>query len=175
MDSKTRITIPSLNRELAHWAEVAKVIEGSEDGVLDMDAVRDTCEGETDLYELLIWLSEQAKLQDALGNGLKSLADDLSQRKARFAKKSDMLKTQVLQAMETAGVDTIISPALTLSVTRLAAPMVVTDEQAIPAKFWKKQDPVLDKAAVKNALKAGEDVPGALLGNKALTLAIRTK
>ena len=48
-------------------------------------------------------------------------------------------------------------------------------EALIPAKFWKPQDPKLDRAAVAEALKAGETVPGASLSNGGLSLSIRVK
>jgi len=52
---------------------------------------------------------------------------------------------------------------------------IIADEALIPARFWKPSDPKLDRAAVSAALKAGEIVPGATLGNGGFTLSVRVK
>jgi Siphovirus Gp157 len=52
---------------------------------------------------------------------------------------------------------------------------LILDEAILPAKFWKAQDPKLDKKAVLDALKAKEDVPGASLSNGGETISIRVK
>ncbi|WP_404840908.1 siphovirus Gp157 family protein [Alkalilimnicola ehrlichii] len=41
--------------------------------------------------------------------------------------------------------------------------MQISDAEAVPANFYRQPPPEIDKQAVKDALKAGEDVPGAYL------------
>ncbi len=53
------------------------------------------------------------------------------------------------------------------------AAVLVTDEKALPPSFMRHPDPVPDKAAILRAMKAGAEVPGAVLRNGAPTLAIR--
>lgn len=43
------------------------------------------------------------------------------------------------------------------------ASLEIVDEHLIPQGFWKPQDPVLDKAGLKSAIKGGLDCPGARL------------
>ena len=51
----------------------------------------------------------------------------------------------------------------------------MTDEEVIPAGYWKTQAPKLDRQGLLAALSAGRDVPGALLGNAPMTISVRTK
>ena len=64
-------------------------------------------------------------------------------------------------------------PTATLSIKAVPAKAEITDEALLPSKFFKAQDPKLDKKAVLDALKAKEDVPGAVLSNGGETLSIR--
>ena len=49
------------------------------------------------------------------------------------------------------------------SLAKKPASLEIVDEHLIPQGFWKPQDPVLDKAGLKSAIKAGLDCPGARL------------
>jgi hypothetical protein len=51
--------------------------------------------------------------------------------------------------------------------------VLIVDEAAIPADFWKPSDPKLDKKAVGEALKAGREVAGAMMSNGGETLQVR--
>jgi len=51
----------------------------------------------------------------------------------------------------------------------------VVDEDLVPEAFWKPQPPKLDRQGLIAALAAGRDVPGAILGNAPMTIAVRTK
>ena len=56
-------------------------------------------------------------------------------------------------------------PQATISLRAVPPKAEITDEALVPSKFWKAQDPKLDKKAVLDALKGKEDVPGASLSN----------
>ncbi len=63
----------------------------------------------------------------------------------------------------------------TVSLRSASAPLVVTEEESIPEPYWKPQAPKLDRQGLIAALKSGEQVSGAVLGNPRMTIAIRTK
>lgn len=94
--------------------------------------------------------------------GLAALA--MSQRAARIQKRAESIKAYLhfhMQAIETKRIET---PELVI--TRRANPpaVVITDEHAVPARFWIEPPPPakrLDKKAIKNAIDAGERVAGA--------------
>ena len=52
--------------------------------------------------------------------------------------------------------------------------MVVTEED-IPSPYWTPQPPKLNRQAVLNDLKMGEEIPGVQLGNRESVLTVRTK
>jgi hypothetical protein len=54
-----------------------------------------------------------------------------------------------------------------------SASVIVTDETQIPAEYMRQPPPAPDKAAIAKALKAGEDIPGAVLRNGEPGLTIR--
>jgi hypothetical protein len=51
----------------------------------------------------------------------------------------------------------------------------VVDQDIIPEDYWKPQDPRLDRQGLISALSSGREVPGASLGNAAMTISVRTK
>jgi len=77
--------------------------------------------------------------------------------------------------MERADIKKINEPDFTASLRQVAPGLVVLDERAIPEPFWKPQPPKLDRSALIAALKSGEMVPGASLGNGGITIAVRTR
>ena len=164
------INLPAVNRELDKWLQLKHQLTTETDA--DSQTILDTCEGETELYEILTMMAEEMKLAEQQEKSIRSMEDDLAARKKRLKNKQAMLRAEIQQAMETAGVDTIQSPTITLSVSSLAPPTIITDEPKIPARFWKRPDPVLDRVALNRALKDGEEIPGATLGNPALTLSV---
>ena len=53
--------------------------------------------------------------------------------------------------------------------------LVVTAESEIPAAYWKPQPPKLNRQSLTAALRNGEHVPGAVLGNGQSTISVRTR
>jgi hypothetical protein len=65
------------------------------------------------------------------------------------------------------------SEELEQMVSRELPKAIILNEADIPSKFWKAQDPKLDRKAVLDALKAKEAVAGAELSNGGETIQIR--
>lgn len=141
----------------------------------DPKLLLDTIEGETNLAEACVFVLEQTHEDEILIEGLDAKIKELQVRKGRMEKSVADRRTIILMAMDRAGLHTIRSPLGTLSVRPTAPKATITDEAVIPAKFFKPQDPKLDKVAVLDALKAGETVPGASLSNGGIQLSIRVK
>lgn len=141
----------------------------------DPKLLLDTIEGETNLAEACVFVLEQTHEDEILIEGLDAKIKELQVRKGRMEKSVADRRTIILMAMDRAGLHTIRSPLGTLSVRPTAPKATITDEAVIPARFFKPQDPKLDKAAVLDALKAGEAVPGASLSNGGIQLSIRVK
>lgn len=140
----------------------------------DIDLIRDTLEGETNLRDLIAKTCEQIVTDGGLVKGIAETVKALQDRKDRIEKRISFTRTACLTAMQVAEIKTLETPAGTLTRKPVPPAALVLDEAAVPSQFWKPQDPRLDKKAVLDALKAGEAVPGCQLSNGGETLAIRS-
>ncbi len=160
----------------------------------DEDLLADTIEGETSLFEVIDRVLERIREADVMIAGIEAVAKTLSSRKARHEEALKRDRTLLEQAMVIAGVETIRRPTATLSLSYRAPSLLVTEESAIPAKWWKAGEPTLDKKGLAAALRqraailADEEmppedkatalaelppVPGAELSNGAPSISIR--
>lgn len=144
----------------------------------DADLLAGMIEGETSLYEMLDRVMDAIEREDELLNGIAAREAALKERKERIRYRQAGLKAKVEQAVLIFG-QKIELPEATLSLSKRAAKLVITDESQIPSQFWKRGDPVLDKAGLTSHLKAlgPEDapVPGCELQPSPDTLTIRRK
>lgn len=131
-------------------------------------------EGETRLLEAISAGVDRIAELNAHCEALDIKCKALGERRSRFEEQAVRIKAALHVAMGQAELRKLELPQATLSVRAVAPSPEVTDESAIPAKFWKAQDPKLDRKALLAALKAKEHVPGALLGNGHETLAIKS-
>lgn len=141
----------------------------------DTEAIRDTIEGETNLHDAIAAVMDDIREDEILVAGIESLAGSLSERKKRLEDRIGWRRAAVERAMAIGELPTLTLPDATLSLKTVPQGLTIVDEAKIPAKFWKAQDPVLDKKTLKDALKAGDVVDGAQLTNGGQTLAIRRK
>jgi hypothetical protein len=143
----------------------------------DDDALADLIEGETDALEaasrLLRWMGER----QAYSAALKAYEADLSGRRKRLDDGVATARAALSRFMETVGLTKMERPEATLSI-REAGPSVVYgidfNPEALPEELrrWKCE---ADRPAVKAALEAGEEVPGATLNNGGTVLTVRVR
>ena len=107
--------------------------------------------------------------------GAEKVVADLEARAKRVEDRIRMRRGLIEQAMVIAEIKKLERPAATLSLTNRPASLVVSDEAAIPSRFWVAADPKLDRKALSAALKEGEAVAGATLSNAAPSLTVRVK
>lgn len=139
----------------------------------DEDCIRDTIEGETDLEAGIANVLALITDDEVMLAGLKAKMEQFSTRESMFKRRLEACRAAIEQAMSIAGRDTIRLPDATLTVKRTPPKAIVTDEALIPSQFWKKQDPVLDKAALNAAARVNEEIPGVSISNGSLSLTIR--
>jgi len=168
---RSSVAVRKIGSELNRAVEIRRALHEHDDPKLILDMI----EGETDLAEACCVVLEETFEDETLLAGLKATIDLLQTRKGRVEKSIEMRRGIILMAMEKAGIQTLKSPMATLTVRETPPKVVISDEAQIPAKFWKPSDPRLDKAAVGEALKAKETVPGAALSNGGVSLSIRVK
>lgn len=164
-------TVRAIGTELREAMKLRQMLGEDCDPALLLD----TIEGETNLAEACAFVLEQTHEDEILIEGLDAKIKELQTRKGRMEKSVETRRNVILMAMDKGGLQTIRSPLGTMTARPTPPKATITDEALIPARFWKPSDPRLDRAAVAEALKAGEAVPGAALSNGGLTLSIRIK
>ncbi len=166
--------IPAIQRELTHHQYLRERLAADFPDA-DEECLRDTLEGLTNLTDVLAEVLRSALEDQAFVAALRSRIGDMQARLIRIEERARKKRDLVCSVMERADVKKLMEPDLTVSLRPSRAPLVVTDEEAIPEGYWKAQAPKLDRQGLLAALSAGRDVPGALLGNAPMTISVRTK
>lgn len=171
MSDRRSMTVRKIGAELNRAVELRRVLQDHDDPQLILDMI----EGETDLGEACALVYEETLEDEILLAGLASKIEELQARKSRMERSVEQRRAVILMAMEKAGLGILKTPLGTMSVRQIPPKTIVTDEALVPARFWRPADPTLDKRALKAALDAKEEVPGAMLSNGGIGLTVRVK
>ncbi len=148
------------------------------DGDFDATTIADTIEASGITDELAV--KAQGIEFVARGAEAHNLAIDaeiarLQALKAQRNRVAAGLRAYLLENMQRAGIERIDCPLFTLSIKKNPPAVDVFDALSIPAEYMRQAPPpppAIDKAAIKKAISAGEDVPGARL-TQALRLDVK--
>jgi hypothetical protein len=163
------VSVQKLSSELQSASRIREIMAEYDDPQLILDSI----EGETNLNEAIAVVYEETAEDEILLAGLAEKIKELTARKQRVEKSIEDRRNIILMAMDRAGLKTIRTPLATLSHRDVAPGPIIADEAIIPARFWKQPDPVLDKQAINQAVKAGEIIPGVGKSNGGISLSIR--
>lgn len=176
------MAMPDLDHNIHRQTEAAKsLLSNLRDQGVDDDAelVADAIEGETNLVEAIEAALAQIDECDVLVTGLKAKEADFEARRKAIEKRAERIRALIEQAMLATDQLSMKLPTATLSLTKRAAALIVTDEADIPAKYWVEQPrpaPKLDKKALTADLReAKAAIPGATLDNGSFSLTVRRK
>jgi hypothetical protein len=102
-------------------------------------------------------------------------AERLRQRAKRLAEQAERLQDAMRRSLIATGTHCIKGQLFTVSLRRGSTRVDVTDDNALPTAFRRvvPETWVPDKKAIGAALKAGADVPGAVLAQGEPTLTIK--
>jgi hypothetical protein len=139
----------------------------------DDPALLDTLDGESDFDQQARAVLRSILIDEALADGVDELMVECRDRKSRLADRAKAKRGALLAALELAGRRKMELPEATLVVRENPRQPVITDEDALPARYWIAADPKLDTRQIGADLRAGQDVPGATLGNGSVSLQIR--
>jgi hypothetical protein len=131
-------------------------------------------ENEVDVLERLRKMLRAARLAEADAKGTADVIAELQDRKARLAEKSEKLRDAVTFALSELGMSKLEAPDMTVSLAAGAPGVEITDLSQLPERFVKVTI-APDKAAIREALKDGEPIPGAVLRNPQPSLRIRSR
>ena len=170
-------TMPSgfrIQDAMAHAAALRDTLLADPDYAFDADLLRDTLDSETSAVDVLRRVVRFVLDSDALADAAKTRLTDLAGRKTRYERRSEQARATALAMMEALGMRSLPDPEFTASIGAGRLGVVIVDDAVLPETFVKTERRP-DKALIGAALKAKQDVPGAVLSNGPATLTIRSK
>ncbi len=139
----------------------------AESGELDPQVIADTLESlDGELNDKAVTIAQFTRNLDATAQAVSEAGKAMLARAERIRKRAESIRAYLLFQLEFAQVSKIESPWFVIQVKRNPPTVVIDDEAAVPPEFIVQPDPPAprpDKAAIKDAIKAGRDVPGARL------------
>jgi hypothetical protein len=142
---------------------------------IDEQTLADTLEGATSLREALEALVRSALEDECLAKALRERIETMRVRLARLEARALSKRQVVVEGMSVADMPKIVAPDFTASV-RMGPPGVeIVDESELPIDFLVPQAPKPDKRLILEALSRGTVVPGALLAQPKISLAVRSQ
>lgn len=157
----TSITLFEIAKEYRHITDVLM------DAGCDEQTLSDTLEGEA-------WALEQ-KAQNygfvirnlqATAASIKDAEKMMADRRKAIENRAAALLERLKTGMEIAGVSKLECPYFAVSIKNNPPSVDVFEPGLIPAEFMKQLEPPppsIDKTAIKEAIKAGRDVPGVMI------------
>lgn len=153
---------------LYHIAQDYRAIaEHLADTQADEQAVIDTLEAEAWPLELKAQNTAYAiKNLEATAEAIKAAEKDMADRRKAIEKRAANLREYVKTCMEIAQMSKIECPHFALTIKKNPSGVEIFEQALVPVKFLRTPEPPppsIDKKAVAEAIKAGEEVPGAML------------
>ncbi len=163
-----------VKQELTHHCYLRERLEAAFPDA-DEETLMDTLEGMTSLTDSLAELLRSSQEDQSFASALRSRMADMQERYSRFEERARKKRELVCTVMEEAELKKLTEPDFTVSLRPARAPLMIIDEAAIPGAYWKPQPAKLDRMGLISVLSNGRDIPGAILGNPPMTIAVRTK
>lgn len=165
-----------MEQAVSSWQSLrARLLQADPELATDEAALSALLGGEqATIAEMLERLLKGANFAESMANAAKLQLADLTERKGRYERRAQAMRGTAFAIMEVLGEKKMELPGLTASIGAGAQAVFVTDEDKLPPQFLRTTTEP-DKAAIGAALKAGEEVEGAFLGNGLPKLTIRTK
>jgi hypothetical protein len=148
-------------------AEYRQMVEALMATDNDAQTIADTIEGES--YPLEVKAQNVAyaiKTLQANAEAIKGAEEEMSRRRKALENRAANIREYLLECMTLAGIQKVECPHFVIKIAANPPSVVIDDERQIPADFMKTPEPPPpqpDKKAIGDAMKAGQDVPGARL------------
>ena len=155
--------------------EIANDIQMLEDLDLPEDQIKDTLEGLQGTFELKA--QNVGKFMANLDSDIeacKAEVERLNKRITTMNNRKESIREYLRFNMAETGISKIACPLFTISLVKGRPMAVIEDDRSVPDKFKVTKTTVtISKKDLLDALKAGEEVPGAKLGETAPSLRIK--
>lgn len=134
---------------------------------LDEQTLADTLEGMAGELEVKATSTAMVvRNLQATAAAIKEAEQAMAARRKALEGRAERLTAYLLSNMQACGISKIESPHFALSIKTNPAAVVINEPGLIPAEFMRQPEPPPpspDKTAIKEAIKAGKEVPGAHL------------
>lgn len=164
----------SAEEQMRVLTAIRACLEVHHETLQDPDLMLVLAEGQTDLLEVIDLMLEADLNDEALISGLKTQKDTLAVRLHRLKERRESRRSILEQALLLLERKTLERGIATLTLSNRPPALVVEEEAQIPARFFDMR-PVLNKRLAKEALEAGQEVPGARLSHGLVTLTVRRR
>jgi hypothetical protein len=143
-------------------AQIAKLIDANPELGEDDELRFNMIEGETNAYRVIQRALEQRQEAEMLAGAIGARIVEMSARQGRYARKSEAMKALIKSIMKVANLPRLTLPDASLSILAPRQSVGIEDLDAIPQGYFRIKKEA-DKAAIKQALESGQEVPGAIL------------
>ena len=132
---------------------------------IPLEAAMDTLDGiEGQLQDKAVNVAKFMQNLDATAKAIKEAEQKMAKRRKAIENRAQWMKDYLKHNMEASGITKIESPWFRLAIQKNPEAVEITDENMLPDEF--KTEVVttkIDKAAIKQVIKDGVSVPGAML------------
>ena len=164
-----------LHRSAAVYAEMRERLITQFGLEEDEPTLLDTLSGETDLDDAIAIVLRAAQRAEADADAVEAIMDANKARKARHEARAERLRASVAQAMSDAGLKTVRAPDMTVSLRATKPRLLIDDATKLPPAYVVEiTETKPNKDAIRDALVAGEAVPGARLTNGGVAITVRS-
>jgi hypothetical protein len=149
-------------------AEYRNITDVLMDAGVDEQTLNDTLEGEVWPLELKAQnYGFVIRNLQATAASIKDAEEQMKARRQAIEKRAAALAERLKVGLEIAGVSKLDCPHFALTIKKNPPSVEIWDEKQIPAEFMRTPEPppppspAPDKTAIKEAIKAGREIPGA--------------
>lgn len=158
------MTLPTLYEIAQEYRQIADALM---DADIDEQTIADTLEGERWPLEVKATnVGMVIRNIQTTADAIKAAEEQMAARRKALERRIDWLKARLKDGLELAGVSKIESPHFTITVQASTERVDIDEPALLPSEYWTQPEPpppAPNKTAIKDAIKAGLDVPGARL------------
>lgn len=140
----------------------AQLMEMAEE--MESDAIVDTLEAlQDEIEEKVENIAKFIRNLEADAKIIKEEEKRLAERRQSIEKKIERLKQYLQEQLEVAGLQKVKRPMITVAIQNNPPSVEIADEKLIPSEFMIPQPAKIDKKAILERLKNGEEISGCSL------------
>lgn len=166
--SRIDLDVHFLEQEISNL--VAAYPEMQDDDALKADMISGELDVESVMARVMSHLFEAEEMLD----GMRPRFEDLSERKKRWERRKEFCRALAQRVLEASGRPRIELPEATISKSVGRDSVEVFDVNSLPQGYYSSERKA-DKAAIKAAIDAGTEIPGAKIAKGEGSITVRTK